>query len=527
MKNLPTGIQNITEILNGNFVYVDKTGLAHKLITSGKHYFISRPRRFGKSLFVSTLKQIFKGNRGLFKGCAINNCNYNWSEHPILHLDFAQISAHNCAALKADLKDVLLELADRYGEPLEGPSLQAQLRRLIKTLAQKHGKVVILVDEYDKPIINNLKNIELAEANRDLLKEVFETLKSLDEYIKFTFITGVSKFSQVSLFSGPNYLKDITMVDSYAEMFGYTDNEVRECFANHIKRIANKRLDLGVKATEEDVIDEIRTWYNGYRFSKDPISVYNPFSTLNFMESGYAEGYWYSSGTPSFLIDEIKKHPQSAIPLSGATASKSDLMDISDFAKIDVTALMYQTGYLTVQDYTSSGLYRLGFPNEEVRQAFLGSLVRCFTDIAPGKATKYQELFETKDLGQFFEKIKSFIASFPPHLFTKATESTYQGMLLAILKGMGFDVHAEHYTNLGRIDLVIETSNITYILECKLDKSAEAALAQIENKKYFERSTQNEKSIGLIGINFSSRDRNISQWEGKLISHSGDFLHKL
>ena len=523
MKKLPIGIQNICEILSGNFVYVDKTDLALKLIKNGKYYFMSRPRRFGKSLFISTLEEIFKGNKELFQACEIYHSSYDWSPYPVLHFDFSQIPNTTSAILEMGLKEALEEMAGLYDVPISGTSLQAQLRRLIKAIAKKQkSPLVILIDEYDKPIINHLNNVDIAMQNRTLLRDFFGTLKGLDADIKFTFITGVSKFSQVSLFSGLNNLKDITMVDTYSTMLGYTEDELKHYFTDHIQQIASK-----CSKSACEIIDEVRTWYNGYRFSKEPDSVYNPFSTLNYMESGDAESYWYSTGTPSFLIEQIKSHPGSAISLGNTTALKSDLMDINDIDHIDLTALMFQTGYLTIQDYNTSGLYSLGFPNEEVRQAFFISLVRSFTDIVPVSSSQYLSLLESHDLQKFFQKIQSVFASFPYPLFTNAHEITFQGMLLAILKGMGCEVHAEYLTNLGRIDLILETSNTTYIIECKLNKCATEALSQIKDKKYFERSTHHSKDIALIGINFSSTSRNISEWEGLLLSANGDFLQDL
>lgn len=526
MKDLPTGIQNIEEILSGNFVYVDKTGLAHKLITNAKHYFLSRPRRFGKSLFVSALKQIFEGNKDLFKGLKIHDSNYDWTSYPVLHFDFSRMPNGSPEELKLGLMETIKNMARQNNVSVKGSSLQILLQALVESVAGA-SKAVVLVDEYDHPIINKLSNATIAEKNRDELKGFFDTLKSLDNYIKFTFITGVSKFSQVSLFSGPNYLTDITMDEEYSCLLGYTEDEVKKYFSEHIKQIVRKRQQTSIQSSEKEILEEVRLWYNGYRFSKEPSSVYNPFSTLKFMKSGNPESYWYSSGTPSFLIDQIKKHPKEAVPLSGVTALKTDLMDISDLEKVDITALMFQTGYLAVQDYRASGLYHLGFPNEEVKQAFMGSLVKCFTDVVPSSSTKYQELLETQNLKRFFENIQSLFACFPYHLFTKANEATYQGMLLAILKGMGFDVHAEFMTNLGRIDLFLESVDISYIFECKLDISAKQALSQIEQKKYYEQFSNQDKNIGLIGINFSSKDRNIAEWEGKLLSASGEVIRDL
>ncbi|MCC6127657.1 MAG: AAA family ATPase, partial [Chlamydiae bacterium] len=328
MKKLPIGIQSIREILEENQVYVDKTGFALKLIEGEKHYFMSRPRRFGKSLFLNTLQEVFKGNKDLFKGLKIYETDYDWQEYPVLYFDFAQIASNNCEAFNSGLKAELERMGKLYGLSIEGPSIQFQLKVLVENLSEKN-RVVVLVDEYDSAIINHLKHPKIAEENRDLLKAFFGTLKSLDRCLKFTFVTGVSKFSQVSLFSGPNNLTDITMDPRYAGMMGYTEEELKANFQDYIENIAKKRSKPGSLISEESIIDEIRTWYNGYRFSEKELSVYNPYSTLRYFSAKKAESYWYSSGTPSFLIDEAKKHPQSVVPLRGISALKSTLSDIS------------------------------------------------------------------------------------------------------------------------------------------------------------------------------------------------------
>lgn len=354
MKKLPIGIQSIEKILsNSEYVYVDKTGLIKKLIDQGApHYFISRPRRFGKSLFINTLEQIFKGNKELFKECQIYESDYDWQEYPVLTFDFAQILNNTPDNLEVALLESLQDMALTYGVTVTGASSQSQLKRLILALSKKN-RVVVLVDEYDSPIINNLEDITIAEKNRKLLKSFFGTLKGLDDHLKFTFITGISKFSQVSLFSGLNNLKDITLDSRYAGMMGYTEEELKSYFSKHIESIIQNRKEQGNPTTKDSILNEIRTWYNGYRFSRAETCVYNPFSTLNYMDEKEVKTYWYSSGTPSFLIDELKRHSDSMVSLDGTTATEEELMNISFIYGIDITALMYQTGYFTIKGYNS------------------------------------------------------------------------------------------------------------------------------------------------------------------------------
>lgn len=528
MKKLPIGIQSIGKILkNNDYIYVDKTGFAKKLLDEGiPHYFMSRPRRFGKSLFLNTLEEIFKGNKKLFKGYQIYESNYKWEEYPVLHFDFAQIASNTAEEFRASLEAALERMGKLYETPVKGPSVQFQLKVLVEELSKKN-QVVVLVDEYDSPIINNLKMPEVAEKNRDLLKAFFGTVKSLDRYLKFTFVTGVSKFSQVSLFSGPNNLTDITMDPKYAGMMGYTEEELKLSFKKHVETIVHKRSQKE-GCSQEDIFNEIRTWYNGYRFSERELSVYNPYSTLRFLSAGKAESYWYSTGTPSFLIDQVKNHPRLIVPLSGITASKPQLMDISSLKEIDLAALMFQTGYLTISSYEPvTNRYRLDFPNQEVTEAFLETLINSFANIDPTLSIECQNTLENQDLNSFFEQIKATLSSFPYQLFVKARESTYQGMLLGILKGMGFEVYGEKLTNLGRIDLVIEIPQTIYILEIKIDSNSDIALNQIIERKYHEQFLQKGREVALVGVNFSSKTRNLSDWKSSFYNASGEFLREI
>ena len=532
MKKLPIGIQNIREILEENQVYVDKTGFAKELIETGKHYFMSRPRRFGKSLFLNTLEEILKGNKELFQICQIYTSNYYWESYLTLRFDFSQIASHTSKEFDGSMKRALIEKAELHALLIETPTIQEGLKALITQLYNKNGiKVVVLVDEYDHAIINRLNNLETAQGNRDILKDFFTTLKSLDEYLKFTFVTGVSKFSQVSLFSGPNNLTDITMDPRYAGMMGYTEEELRKCFSKHIETISKRRAQEGKNVTEETVLAEMREWYNGYRFSRKPISVYNPYSTLRFLSLGKAESYWYSTGTPSFLIDEVKKHPKSIASVSGISALQSTLSDISKLDRIHLAALMFQTGYLTIQDYNpEEDSYKLGFPNREVKQAFFNSLLQEFTEIEPLEVSRTAEQvrkdLENFDLQSFIDTMNIHFAKIPYHLFTHAKEGFYQTVFFTFLEKSGFKTSAEIATNIGRIDLISETPKVVYLFELKLDKSSDSAFDQVEGKKYKERYLKNGKEIMVLGINFSSISHNISEWKGALFSSSGELMQE-
>ena len=531
MKKLPIGIQSISEVIRGGCIYVDKTKFARQLIIEGKYYFMARPRRFGKSLFISTLKSILSGDRELFQGCQIDNSDYEWKAYPIIHLDFTQILISSSKNLEDSLKRTLASIADSYGISVEIPSSQEGLANLVKALS-KEEKVAVLVDEYDKALVDNLAHLDIAEENRYLLKGFFGTLKGLDEYLKLVFMTGVSKFSQVSLFSGLNNLTDITMDPNYADMMGYTEDELHQFFSPHIQEIAKKRSKKGDRILESQIFEEMRNWYNGYRFSERECSVYNPYSTLRFLSHGKVKSYWYSTGTPSFLIEHIRKQPESVAPLSEAIATESDLSDIRSLDKTNLIPLMFQTGYLTIQDYNpDQNFFYLGFPNQEVRNAFFDSLLKEFIEITPISVSIHSQ--ETKrdlanrDLNSFFSKINTYFAKIPYHLFSGAKEGFYHAVFLILLEGLEIKTRAEDPTNIGRIDIAFDVSNTIYILELKLDLGAELAFEQTQFKKYKEKYSQIGKEIVLVGINFSSISRNVSDWKAEIFSSAGVKLKEL
>lgn len=520
MKKLPIGIQNIQKILSKNYLYVDKTQFAYMLIEGGApYYFLSRPRRFGKSLFLSTLEAIFKGHRELFKGCAIYQTDYDWQPHPVVMLDFYTLDTRSVVALEESIKRHLRDIAHSQGITITTPTAAEGLQSLIKALFYKHDHtpVVVLVDEYDKPIVGNLEKPKVVEKMRCLLSDFFGILKSLDAYLRFTFITGVSKFAKVALFSGPNNLQDISMHSRYAAVTGYTEQELTHFFAEYIQIIAQER-----SAPEEEVLAEIRHWYNGYRFCDKEVYVYNPFSTLNFLDERKPKGYWYASGTPAFLIRQLSQYPKSVVPLAGTTANESELMNVSNVNPVSLKALMFQTGYLTIKAYhRQADQYTLAFPNREVQEAFISSLVSYFP---PHEASAEEECYGALVHFQptyLFDKVKAQIAAFPSLFFSRAQERTYHMVLLGIIKGMGLPVAAEVMTNRGRIDLLLDMPEVTYILEIKLDKSPEEALQQIHEQGYYEPYLNQGKKVGLLGVNFSSKVRNVADWGGVLLDQEG------
>ncbi|XWN34662.1 MAG: AAA family ATPase [Roseivirga sp.] len=532
MKKLPIGIQSIEKILSkGDYIYVDKTPFALQMIEGGApHCFLSRPRRFGKSLFVSTLKEIFSGNKELFKGCVIYESNYDWQPHPVIHFDFSEILNESTQDLKDSLKRTLAVIAEEHQKKIDIPSAQEGLKYLIKALSREQ-RVIVLIDEYDSPLIDHLNKPELAEENRATLRNFYKVLKSQEEHIRFTFVTGITKFPQVSLFSGPNHLNDITMDAQYATMMGYTQEELVQYFNEQIQTIIKERNEQRAQTSEAAVLAEIKQWYNGYRFSEAASYVYNPFSTLQFLSKKKPQSYWYASGTPSFLMHEIAKRPQAALSLSAIATTESRLAAISKVEQIPLSTLMFQAGYLTIQAYDPEHrAYQLDFPNQEVREAFFDSLLEELTEVGPLEVSRAARQLRANlaayELAAFVKAINVHFAKIPYHASSKAKEGFYQAIFLTYLELSGIRAQAEVVTSQGRIDVMCELEGAIYIFELKVNQPAAIAMEQAQVKEYSQRYTQLGKEILLMGISFSSEKRGIADWEGELQSAEGKVLRK-
>lgn len=488
---------------------------------------MSRPRRFGKSLLVSTISEIFKGNRELFKECFIYDSDYTWKEHPVVQFDFSRLCHKTTDELEMSLREMLDRIARHSKVELRGEALLSRLTSLVETLSEKE-QVCLLIDEYDRPIIDHLDDLPTADGNRKLLKSFFSTLKSLDRCLAFTFVTGISKFSQVSLFSGFNNLRDITIDPAYCDMLGLTSRELDTYFSEHIDAIVKQKPDM----TVDEVMKEMKEWYNGYSFSKVGPAVYNPFSTLNYLMTGEAETYWFSSGMPSFLMDLAKRSPQTVPTFSGMYATAGEILNLCDLANLDLKGIMWQTGYLTFKAYDEKrNLYALDFPNKEVRVAFFESLVQSFSRLPPSdlalRAHQMRDYLNTADLESFFKLMNIYFAKMSYHIFSKTTEAVFHALFVGMLEGMGIISRIEETTNLGRIDLVTDLPDTTCLFEFKLDSDADVALAQIEEKDYKHKFCQSERNILVIGVNFCSEKRQITDWKAKLFSSSGKLLKDL
>ena len=509
LKKLPIGIQTFEKIREDNYLYVDKTTLINDLIEQGSYYFLSRPRRFGKSLLVSTMQALFEGREELFQGLAIHD-QWDWSvKYPVIKISFAGV-ARDLADMKQDVYDILRQNQKRLGVSCDDShNIGGCFRDLIEHAYEKYGqKVVILVDEYDKLIVDNLDQIEVAKQGREVLKDLYTTIKDSDEYLKFAFLTGVSKFSKVSVFSGLNNLKDISLDSRYATICGYTQNDLETTFHSHLQG-----ADM----------NKVRQWYNGYNFLGE--SVYNPFDILLFVDGGHVyKNYWFTTGTPTFLIKLIQQNNYFIPQLDNLRVSES-LIDSYDIENIQLEPILFQTGYLTIrkqEELRRGGYdYILDFPNKEVVLSFNDMLIDFLTHHKTNRGRFQDQLYEMLEKGNLEglrETLVFLFAAIPYNNYVNNTISSYEGyyasVIYAYLASLGLDFTAEDVTNKGRIDLTVKMGERIYIIEFKVDGEG-SALRQIKEKNYQQKYQQAGKTIYLVGIDFSSEQKNIIgfEWE--------------
>ncbi|AJF07541.1 ATP-binding protein [Geoalkalibacter subterraneus] len=508
LAKLPIGIQTFSEIREEEYAYVDKTPLVLRLATEGKYYFLSRPRRFGKSLLLSTLQALFEGQRELFNGLDIED-KWGWDTvYPVIKISFGGV-ARSLEDMKQDVGNILEENQRRLDIPCGDPQdIGGCFKQLIRDAHQKYGqKVVVLVDEYDKLIVDNLDQIEVAKQGREVLRDLYSIIKDSDAFIKFAFLTGVSKFSKVSIFSGLNNLEDISLNPDYATLCGYTEHDLDTTFAAHLEGVDRAK---------------VRQWYNGYNFLGE--AVYNPYDILLFLKNGRQfKNYWFSTGTPSFLIKMIHQNSYYVPKLDNLMVSEG-LIDSYDIENIQLEPIMFQTGYLTIKEQTQVGaitMYQLCFPNLETRYSFNEHILSYLTGQQAEKTRYQSEIFQTltaADMDGFEQTLKALFASIPYHNYVNNTIGSYEGyyasVIYAYLASLGLDLTAEDVTSKGRIDLTVRMENAIYILEFKVDGSGDA-LAQVRERNYQQKYQSAGKEIILIGIDFDSTTRNITRfaWE--------------
>ena len=511
MKAIATDTYNFEGLITQGYTYVDKTEVLYPLInhTIGKQFFLSRPRRFGKSLLVSTFKSLFQGKRDLFKGLAIDSLDYDWKAYPVLHLDMGSMQAPTVEQFEEKLLNQLMSLSKELDVDVEKSAIPSIVfTRLCEALAAKspHGQFVMLVDEYDKPLLGSLNTPDVIRF-RDALKSFYSVIKTKESLMRFSFITGISKFSKVSIFSDLNNLTDISMSARFATLLGYTHDEVKRFFPDWIENLAKT---LGVSSDE--AFDEIVKWYDGYRFEENAEPVINPVSLGLCLRDSKFKTYWSSTAVPTFLIDILKDHPLNFASVDIA----EERLDTYEPDKPDITTLLYQTGYLTIKSCESFGhkrRYNLDFPNQEVKDSFLSRLIPTYAglDVAYAESAQFaaiKALFQ-HDVSAFIKALKCFFTNIQYDLTDRQNEQMWQTIVYVVLASVGVNVHAEVKTNDGRIDMIVDLPDDIYIIEFKLDKPAAEAMEQIKSKDYAGKYALSGKRITLIGIAFSSEKRTI------------------
>ena len=525
LRDLPIGVQSFHDLRHRGFVYVDKTQYISSLVR-GKQYFLSRPRRFGKSLFLSTLQAYFEGRKDLFEGLALERAEVElaarekreaWVKYPVLYLDLNASSYTTILDLEDLLESHLEAWEERYGKERSAKTYSVRFEGVIKRAYEKTGQqVVFLVDEYDKPLLESILDPERYEACRAMLYGFYSNIKNCDRYLRFVLLTGVSRFGKLSVFSGLNNLNDISMDRAYAGICGITEQEL---IANFSQELTALSTELGL--SHEDTIAVLKKRYDGYRFSTREEHVYNPFSLLNVLQKNELSDYWYATGTPTFLVRYLQRLNYFLPDLENDVTMGASGLQISPIEATSPIPILFQAGYLTIREYIpEEGVYRLGFPNEEVKYSFLGNIqpiLAPLEDSETGNAVwDFQEAIETGDVAQMMEKIDALLAGVP---YDNVNEAKYrerdaQVALYLIFTLLGKLVTTEVYNNKGRADLIVHTDEVIYIFELKLWSAGtpDDAIAQIKAQGYATPYQTSHKKVLLIGASFDEEKRNIGAW---------------
>jgi hypothetical protein len=511
IRKLPIGIQDFETIITDNYLYIDKTELTHKLISTGKVYFLSRPRRFGKSLLISTLKAIFEGKKHLFKGLFIDSSDWKWQKYPVFRLDLNAKKFDKPEQLIEMLKDSLQVFAETYHLKLSQSDEAGDFRKLLRQAHQKTGKkVAILIDEYDKPLLSTFQDTELNKKYRNILKGFYGVLKSADEDIQFTLLTGVTKFSQVSIFSDLNHLKDISMLKEYGTLCGLTQSEIESRLEPEIALMAETEVQ-----SYDQTLEVLKKWYNGYKFSLQSEGVYNPFSTLNALSNQVIDNYWFQTGTPTFLLNLLEKMDKPTDEFENITVSGSAFREI-DPDKIGALPILYQAGYLTLK---TAGPFRdtyvLDYPNFEVRDSLLQHLLCRFANLdfveQSSSLTKMLVALYENDLDTMFTNLQVVFKKIPSHIHIPL-EAYYHSLFYMVFELVAGKIEAETNYSDGRSDAVVHTPDRIFIFEFKFNKTAKAGLEQILEKDYALALRDRGKPIVGIGVNFCEEAKGLNEW---------------
>jgi len=529
-RKYPVGIQSFESLRKDGYLYIDKTPLIYKMITEGKPYFLSRPRRFGKSLLISTLAAVFEGRRDLFEAFTtddgieqpqlfIATTNWKWEKYPVLRFDFSANNLTSIAKLDEYIDGTLADYEKQYGLTADGASTSPRMVNIIRTAHEQTGKrVVVLCDEYDNMMLHSLGDAERQATVRERFQDLFAPLKSLDDHLQFVFITGISKFSQMGIFSKLNNLENISLQVNYEQICGISEKELVTQLRPDIEQLAETRGE-----TYDETLAELKRMYDGYHFSTRMTDMYNPFSMVKALKSGEIAKYWFDSATPSALIDMLRQMPALEISDVDGVTCESDAFDQAFDSYQAPLPVLYQSGYLTIKAYDrEDGMYTLGFPNEEVRKGFAGSLFQYITDTKSDDRIRsvflkaYYDFRRTDDLPAFIEAIKTFFAGIP-YQWEKdnRNEHYYHALLYTLLTSFGADVRAEEPTAKGQTDITLLMPKGIYVMELKYDKPVQEALDQINQKGYAKMYRLDGRPVTKVGIAFSSEERNITDWQAE------------
>lgn len=510
-RKYPLSNQTFQDVIEEGYYYVDKTELLYKLANNYKYAFLSRPRRFGKSMLCSTLAAYFQGKKKLFRGLAIEQMETSWKAYPVIHISLAEIKEIKTSEIRKQLYDIIEEQEELMGVETKGRTLSSRFKSLIISCHKKYGeKVVVILDEYDVPLLNVLHDNKSLEKVRQVMRTFYSPLKVCDPYLKFVFITGITKFSQLSIFSEINNLKVVSMLHEFSTICGFTQTELEQNFQTGIHRLAETK---GI--TWEQALELLRQNYDGYHFSANAQGVYNPYSIINALSDGEVKNHWFATGTPTFLVNMLKKFNTNISDVENTDAS-SEEFDAPTEDMHSVLPLFYQSGYLTIKGYDPEfSIYTLGYPNKEVKTGMMKALYPFFvTPKTDGRADVLRSIckgFMLHDLNLSFDILYAYLESIP-YQDSHFDENHWTQMLYVVFSLLGMHVESQVRTAKGRIDIIVKTKNDIYVMEVKLDRPAREALEQIDKKEYLIPYTLDGRKLTKIGISFSTEQHNIAEW---------------
>ncbi len=508
----PIGIQTFAKIREENFLYFDKTEEVYQLAKNGGYYFLSRPRRFGKSLLVTTLEAYFQGRKELFEGLAISGLETEWGQYPVFHIDLNAADYRSEKALFSILEGHLRRFEETYGKQPAEDTVSERFKGVIKRAFEQSGRqAVILVDEYDKPLLQAIGDEKLQDDYRKILKGFYGVAKSMDQYIRFALFTGVTKFSKVSVFSDLNNLEDISLSKQYAEICGITEQEIRDNIDPQVGELAEAN-----GLTKEECYGRLKRQYDGYHFHPKSVGMYNPFSLLSALKRKEFGDQWFQSGTPTFLVEVLKRNNYDLEQLTREEAT-ADLLGSLDAIDTNPIPLLYQSGYLTIKNYNERfRTYRLGYPNEEVERGFNLFLFPYYVPLRKEKTglfvMNFVQEIEAGEPLKFMKRLESLFAN-QDYQIAGDAELYFHNAVSLIFQMLGFYTQTERHTADGRMDMLVQTADYIYLFEFKLDKSVEEALAQIEERQYAAPFAHDPRKLYKIGVNFSSETRRIERWK--------------